>query len=392
MIKKVPVKKPSLPRLSLSSESLFLQSLRSSKQFGQEFREFSRFFYGYNASKIASFSRVFEGNKNRVVKNVLIKRGKRNRMFLHVSAMGVLSIGITISPLISGTDLLNHSKNNISYAQENLDSVLAPQDVFNTQKSDKPRDKILDYTVQKGDTLSTIAKKFSIDENTIRWANDMSGDTITDGDVLKILPVSGIAHKVANGDTVYTIAKKYSSNPQAIVDFPFNDFANPQTFSLIEGQMLIVPDGVKPEEKNSVTPRFQPRYLAQVGNESVVGGFSWPIHGTMNQYYSWYHPGVDLGAPIGTPVISAVTGTVSLAITGGWNTGYGTYVMVAGDNGYTTLYAHMMAVNVSVGQRVTAGQNVVGWVGLTGRTTGPHLHFEVRNSGGAHMDPLGVLH
>ena len=306
--------------------------------------------------------------------------------------MAVLSVGITISPLISGSDLLNQSKGNISYAQESLESVLDPQDVFNTQKSDKPRDKIVDYTVQKGDTLSTIAKKFAVDENTIRWANDMSTDTITDGDTLKILPVPGIGHKVQNGDTVYTIAKKYSANPQAIVDFPFNDFANPQTFSLIEGQMLIVPDGVKPEEKNSVTPRFQPRYLARVGNEAVVGGFSWPIRGTMNQYYSWYHPGVDLGSPVGTPVIAANTGTVSLAITGGWNTGYGTYVEISGDNGYTTLYAHMMSVNVSVGQRVTAGQTVVGWVGMTGRTTGPHLHFEVRNGGGAHMDPLGVLH
>lgn len=391
MIKKVPVKKLArvLPRLS--SESLLTQSIIKTQDFVREFRDFSTFFYGYNTAKLVSFSRIFEGNKNKVVKNVLIKRGRRNRMFLHVSAMAVLTIGITISPLISDSDLLSKGTPQLTYAQEDTESVLATQDVFHTQKSDKPRDEILDYTVQKGDTLSLIAKKFGVDENTIRWANDMSDDTITVGDTLKILPVSGIAHKVERGDTVYTIAQKYSANPQAIVDFPFNDFANPQTFSLVEGQYIIVPDGVKPEEKSRVTPRSQPRYLATPGNESVVGGFAWPIHGTMNQYFSWYHQAVDLGAPVGTPVLAATNGTVSQVYTSGWNSGYGTHVLISGSNGYTTLYAHMSGVNVSVGQSVSAGKTVVGWVGMTGRTTGPHLHFEVRGNSGGFYDPLSFL-
>jgi murein DD-endopeptidase MepM/ murein hydrolase activator NlpD len=111
----------------------------------------------------------------------------------------------------------------------------------------------------------------------------------------------------------------------------------------------------------------------------------------MNQYYSWYHRAVDLGAPVGTPIVAAHSGTVSEAIAGGWNYGYGTHVIISGDNGYQTLYAHMSALGVSSGQRVVAGSTIVGWVGMTGRTTGPHLHFEIR-SGGGFLNPLSFLH
>ncbi|HRN96348.1 MAG TPA: peptidoglycan DD-metalloendopeptidase family protein [Candidatus Levybacteria bacterium] len=386
MISKGPISKLARAFSRLSTESLLAQTIIHTVQFSREIGEFSRFFYNYNTAKVSSFSRIFEGNKNRMVKNVLIKRGKRNRMFLHVSAMGVLSVGITISPLISDSDLLSEGKAELIYAQE--ESVLAAEDVFHTQESEKPRSEILDYTVQKGDTVSTIGKRFGVDEDTIRWANDIKNDSIAVGDTLKILPVSGIAHKVERGDTVYTIAKKYDANPQGLVDFPFNDFANPQTFSLVEGQMVIVPDGVKPAER-SATPR-QPRYIARQGNEAVVGGFAWPVRGTMNQYYSWYHRGVDLGASVGTPVLAATNGVASEVYTSGWNGGYGTHVIVSGSNGYSSLYAHMSSVNVSPGQEVVAGQTVLGWVGMTGRTTGAHLHFEIRGAGGG-VDPLAFL-
>lgn len=337
------------------------------------------------------FSNIFEKNKNTVVKSILIKRGKRNRFFLHVAAMAVLSFGVLISPFITDQNPFSKDKNLLSFAQDISEEKqsLAPQDVFHTQLSDKPRSEIITYTVQKGDTLSGIAKKFAISEDTVRWQNDLNNDDITVGDTLLILPVSGVAHKVASGDTIYTIAKKYSSNAQAIVDFPFNDFADPQTFSLVIGQTLIVPEGVP--------PRSAPTYIARrtfipSGSVSVSGaGFTWPIQGTMNQYYSWYHQGIDIGAPIGTPIVAASSGTVSYAVAGGWNYGYGTHVIVSGNNGYQTLYAHMSALNVSSGQSVVAGSTVVGWVGLTGRTTGAHLHFEVR-SGGTFYDPLSFLH
>lgn len=361
------------------------------KYLRSEFASFLLFLSSYTKDKVFFFSNIFEKNKNTVVKSILIKRGKRNRFFLHVSAMAVLSFGVLISPFITENNPFSENENLLSFAQDITDQPqsLAPQDVFHTQLSEKPRSEIISYTVQKGDTLSGIAKKFGISEDTIKWRNSLRADTITVGDSLEILPVTGVAHKVTSGDTIYSIAKKYSSNPQSIVDFPFNDFADPQTFSLVIGQNIIVPEGVQPEAAPIYVAR---RTLIATGPVTISGaGFTWPIHGTMNQYYSWYHKAVDLGAPVGTPIVAAHSGTVSEAIAGGWNYGYGTHVIISGDNGYQSMYAHMSALGVSSGQRVVAGSTIVGWVGMTGRTTGPHLHFEIR-SGGGFLNPLSFLH
>lgn len=379
---------------SLSSESVLSHSIFGTIWFFKEFPLFLAFLQRYGNEKLIVFSHNFEKNKNSMVKNVLIKRGKRNRIFLHISAMAVLAIGILVSPFISDSGIFSQDSSLQTFAQESSSSsVLAPDDVFQTQKSEKPRDHIVNYTVQKGDTLSTIAKNFGISEDTIRWENDLTGDSITVGDSLQILPVTGVSYKVQSGDTIYTIAKKFATNPQGIVDFPFNDFANPQTFSLVVGEILIVPNGVEPQQQTSrPTVPALPQYIGSApGNVSGLG-FTWPIHGTMNQYFSWYHQAVDLGDPIGTPIAAAQDGTVQTAITGGWNTGYGNYVVIRGDNGYSTLYAHMEAVNVSAGQRVQAGRTVLGWIGVTGNSTGPHLHFEIRSSStDVHYNPLSFL-
>lgn len=367
---------------AVKSTSLLLQ---------KEFREYSLFIIEYSKAKFFIFSHLFESNKNVVVKSVLIKRGRRNRFFSHTSAMLVLSLGALISPFVSDSSLF--SKNNTQVlAQEVLgtEDSLVTNDVFETQVSEKPRDEIIIYTVQNGDTISTIADKFAVTEDTIKWQNNLKNDRITAGDQLEILPVAGVAHKVKRGDTVYTIADKYQANAQGIVDFPFNDFANPQTFSLIEGQMIIVPEGIKPEERPSGPAVVRRRFIA-TGPVNVTGaGFTWPVQGTLNQGYAWYHRAIDIGNPVGTPIVAAHSGTVSEVYTSGWHGGYGIHVLISGDNGYTTLYAHMNGVNVSPGDKVSAGSSVVGWIGMTGRTTGPHLHFEIRSSAGL-LNPLSFL-
>lgn len=374
---------------NISSILSVKQLKKTAMFFIHEWKAFIAFLRIYIKDKLIFFSTIFEGRKNAVVKGILIKRGKKNRFFLHLSIMAILTIGVLISPFISETQLFGKDKAQVTFAQAPNDLSLTQENVFQTKNTVGIRDKVIDYTVQKGDTVSSIAQKFGISSDTIKWANDLTSDDITIGDKLSILPVTGVAHKVEAGDTVYTIAKKYDINAQGIVDFPFNDFANPQTFSLVTGQIVIVPDGVKPEEQ--VKPQYaRPTYIA-TGSMSVTdSGFSWPIHGTMNQYFSWYHPGLDLGAAIGTPVIAAQSGSVAAVYTSGWNGGYGTHVIISGDNGYGTLYAHMSGVNVSGGDRVIAGKTVVGWVGMTGRTTGPHLHFEVHSAGG-NLNPLSFL-
>jgi LysM repeat protein len=112
-----------------------------------------------------------------------------------------------------------------------------------TMVSAKPRDKIITYVAEKGDTVQSIGQKFGISPDTVKWANNVTTDTLTEGQLLKILPVTGVAHTVVNGDTVDSLADKYQTDRQAIIDFPFNDFADSETHSLILGKTLIIPDG-----------------------------------------------------------------------------------------------------------------------------------------------------
>jgi len=373
----------------MRDRSLLNLILEQLSWFQKELFEFVVFLRKYLQAKTMFLTRNFERNKNVMVKSILLKRGKLNRMFLHVSAMVILTIGIILSPYLSESNPFSDNTTTLTFAQEfnTAATALSSDDVFQTARSEKPRDKVLEYTVQKGDTVSTIGKKFGISADTLKWANDLKNDNITVGDTLKILPVTGIAHKVESGDTVYTIAKKYDTNPQAIVDFPFNDFANPQTFSLISGQILIVPEGIKPEEKPAYAPR---RSYVATGPVTISGeGFTWPMRGSINQFYSWYHKALDIGGPVGTPIVAAHTGKVVGVYNGGWNGGYGVHVIVQGNNGFSSLYAHMSSTNVSLGDTVTAGSSTLGWVGMTGRTTGPHLHFEIRGAG--LLNPLSYL-
>lgn len=108
-----------------------------------------------------------------------------------------------------------------------------------------PRGKIIEYTVTKNDTLELIAQYFSISPDTIRWENNLSRDKLLEGQVIRILPVTGVSHVVDNGDTIDYLAIKYNTNKQKIIDYPFNQYSDPTKFTLIPGTILIIPDGKK---------------------------------------------------------------------------------------------------------------------------------------------------
>lgn len=359
----------------------------------QDIIGFATFFFSYCRSKVVTSSRNFEKNKNKLVKFFLMKRGRYNRPFLHLTTMGVLGVGVLVAPYLADTYPIFSSRAeesliDLTSRQAQQQSIIVGENVFQTDISEKPRDKIITYTVQKGDTVSTIARKFAIDEDTVKWANDLTTNELAIGDQLKILPVSGIAHKVTEGDTVYTIAKKYDTVAQKIVDFPFNDFANPETFSLINGQIIVVPDGIKPSERPTIRRQT---YIAAGPAESVSSsGFTWPIRGGVSQFASWYHMALDITSPVGSPLVASHNGTVTYVSIGAWDGGFGTNVWISDGNGLESHYAHMSTVNVSVGQRVTGGKTVLGAIGMTGRTTGPHVHFEIRKNGTL-VNPISYL-
>lgn len=364
------------------------------KAFTSEFAGFTVFLYQYVHHKTLRSGHNFEKQKNKLVRFFIMKRGRYNRPFLHLTTMAVLGIGVLIAPLLADTFPIFQSSaselTDLEYAENTQQSVVVGEDVFKTAISEKPRDEVITYTVQNGDTLSTIAEKFNVSSDTIKWENGLTSDSITVGDDLKVLPVSGIAHKVAAGDTVYTIAKKYDTEAQKIVDFPFNDFANPETFALVVGQNVIVPDGVKPSAQPVYQQRRQTYYATGPASSVSSGGTTWPVRGGVSQFASWYHMALDITSNVGTPVVAAHNGTITKVNVGSWDGGYGTNVIVDDGNGTQTLYAHMSGVNVSIGSSVSGGSTVVGWVGMTGRTTGPHLHFEIRKNG-VLVNPMSYL-
>jgi len=257
-----------------------------------------------------------------------------------------------------------------------------------TLESDKPWNQVSEYTIKDGDTLSSVAAKFDLSIDSVKWANEkVDWKRIKAGDVVAIPPVTGIVYKVKAGDTIYSIATKFSTNAQGIVDFPLNTFADDETFALVAGQTLIVPDGVMPDTPTATLPRYANVLTPDAGVVSATGSFVWPAYGRLTQPFRWYHKGLDIANHDGGAILAADSGTV---VVSGWtNSGYGYHVIVDHGNGYQTLYAHMSVLSVVAGQKVARGA-VLGQMGSTGRSTGTHLHFEIRTSGG-NVDPLGYL-
>jgi murein DD-endopeptidase MepM/ murein hydrolase activator NlpD len=245
-----------------------------------------------------------------------------------------------------------------------------------------PPDRISVYEVKKNDTLSDIAHMYGVSVNTIIWANNLSGPRdVHLGDILIILPVSGVEYKVVLGDTLKSIAKKYNADANEIAQYNGLDTAVPPKVGstiIIPGGELSTPAPVTSGSTGSVIK--EPLHGA--GGSALAGYFSNPVPGArINQgLHGWN--AVDLGGAgiSGTPIHAAADGTVIIARNnGGWNGGYGNYVVITHPNGTQTLYAHMKSAIVSPGQSVFSTQ-VIGYVGSTGESTGAHLHFEVRGA------------
>lgn len=123
-----------------------------------------------------------------------------------------------------------------------IDSIKENPNNFVNQR---PRDKIISYVVEDLDTLKSISDKFSVSVDTVKWENNLTTGSIQVGQTLKILPVTGVSHVVKKGDTLDSIAEQYHTTRQKIIDYPFNNYANPEKFTLIPGEIIIIPDGKK---------------------------------------------------------------------------------------------------------------------------------------------------
>ncbi|MBM4402604.1 MAG: peptidoglycan DD-metalloendopeptidase family protein [Candidatus Cloacimonetes bacterium] len=356
----------------------------SGQNFTQEFFQFFQFLFAYTKSRLTIFGVNFEKTKDIIVSFLVVKRGKYSQSFLNTSFFLLVSAALIGGPVIAEN---NPFIANYLAQKEPLTESVLTTDIyelpFKTTISQKPRDTIVDYKVEGGDTLDSIAKKFDISVDTIKWANNLKSELIQSGQILKIPPVTGVVHKVTSGENIYSIAKKYKTEAQKIVNFPFNDFADLDTFALNTGQILYAPDGVI-EEAKPVTPKFVAQIQAGVRGTS---NFIWPTSGSISQYPVWYHMAVDIANSAAPAILAADSGTVAYA--GCDRYGYGCHVVVDHGNGYQSLYAHLSSFAVSAGQAVSQGQTL-GTMGCTGRCSGTHLHFEIRSGGGL-LNPLNFL-
>lgn len=240
---------------------------------------------------------------------------------------------------------------------------------------------VITYIVQKGDTLSEIAEKFDVSSNTIKWENDL-GKTLSIGKELRILPVTGVQHSIKKGDTLSKIASSYDVDIEDIT--VFNDI---DESSLAIGEKIIIPNGVKKSPLRTTKTQAKSSTRSKSSSTpSDTGYYIRPTTGPTTSLFGArsgrYHYGIDFGAPTGTPIVASAAGTVIATSCG---SGYGKCLKIQHDNGTQTLYAHASKLHVNTGTNVAQGQ-LVAAVGSTGRSTGPHLHFEIIRSNGTKMN------
>lgn len=250
-------------------------------------------------------------------------------------------------------------------------------------------DQISLHVVREGETLSDIAKMYGVRVETIMWANEIdTKGTIREGETLLILPINGIQHTVKKGETLLGIAKKTGADVKEIARY--NGLLVDSVLAV--GTEILIPDGEgltkSSSRKKSRRSLVKGRSGDSVRASAPNGYYARPVRGRKTQGFHGPYQAVDIGAPRGTTIVASASGTViTVKSPKRWNGGYGGLVILKHDNNTQTLYAHNNKNVVVLGQRVEKGQKIAE-VGSTGRSTGPHLHFEVRGIGKPIKTPI----
>lgn len=232
----------------------------------------------------------------------------------------------------------------------------------------------INYQVQSGDTLYSISKGFGIPIPVILdWNPDISPSSLKVGQKLKIPFVPGVMYKPVKTLTLSDLAKIFFIDPEEILAI------NPSIGSKVTaGKEVFVPLGKVNTSFTQLADYIWPAY-GRISSE-----FGWRIHPIYNK--TMFHTGIDITADTGNPVFASRSGVVKFA---GWKSGYGNLIIIDHGSGIETYYAHLSKINVFVGLRVEKG-DLIGRVGSTGTSTGPHVHFEVRTGSEAN-DPVAYL-
>jgi Peptidase family M23/LysM domain len=276
----------------------------------------------------------------------------------------------------------------------------------------RARTEIITYTVKKDDTIFSIAEMFGLKPETILWGNyyTLLDDPhyLSIGQELNIMPMDGTYHRWSEGEGLNGVAHGYNVTPEEIVSWPGNhldpvtlgDYSHP---NIEAGTMLFVPGGTRAfvtwsaprisRDNPGVARILGPGSCGTIADGAVgSGAFIWPA---VNHWLSGYdyspstnHFGIDIAGSLGDAVYASDSGVVVYA---GWNDwGYGNVVVIDHDGGWQTLYAHLNTFNVGCGQSVNQGDVIAGF-GSTGRSSGPHLHFEMLHESYGKVNPWNFL-
>ncbi len=327
-----------------------------------------------------------------------------------VTAMAGLNLAATLPPdqlfAVPTADDLGMLQRSIVSITDTVQS----QDEAGTSGG-RARDLFL-YTVREGDTLFGIAAGFGLRPETVLWSNFKSlrdnPDFLAIDQQLMIPPTDGLVVEVASGDTIDALARQFKVSPEDIVNESINKLANINS-PLQVGQEIFVPEGQREtvaweipklvEVKRNVVTGVRTYRTGTCGEVAIPalgsGNFIWPAnrHYLSGYNFSAVHAGIDIAGRLGEPIYATDAGTVIYAgyslSKAGTPVGYGQYVVIDHGNGIQSLYAHASQLYVACGQQVARG-TVIAAVGSVGRSTGPHLHFEIRSGGGA-INPFSVL-
>ena len=349
----------------------------------------------------------FDSLKNSIVRKMFWGRGSFLKYIVQTATVIIASI-LAISYVYRAPTITSANEEDLDYISVAESDLISMNATLNTAvPKDRERRGVDKYIVMNGDTLSTIATKYEISIATIKWANNLTSDLVKPGQELDIPPADGVLITVKKGETLASVAKKYAGNEEGIADFNWLDYP----FALVEGQELFIPDGRMPEAPKPVYASTPKTYIS--GSSTPTGGSSyvdpnvgrflgWPVAGgtaRISQYYKGsLHRGIDIADRNLPNVLAAAGGTVIFAGCAGYcpplgstygGSGYAWSIQVDHGNGYSTWYAHLKNIYVRTGQSVSKGQSI-GQLGSTGRSTGPHVHFELRRGVGygSQINPL----